>query len=437
MKVEYPIELNEVNFLDDIDVIMNYLTLAIYIMIFTLVISTIYSLIEWFSKDRVIKLFEGKKVLIFLGREAYCGKLYIPPRSGGGFEVFFESNRIENPHALLAFLLENYNETGDRKFLEEAKKIMSELKRQNVLPQDLELEDIEINPWSPPSLVSRKVYSNELNDLYAIIRFRDLLTEEERKHIWKELRKLYHPSILSRLKRKIYNALAYIKDRLSTTVTTATAPLTAAIPIASTMPEFKKAIEDAQKKALAGLGSLYDPLLENSIGRLVAVKVKDVDGEEKMYQGILREYSNNYISVYDVDYRLQVKALYQGTEILEGYPMPVYKAYGVVFGYKKHIKIESIVTSNGKTSITFKNISGSIVKLEKAKINSLESSISTLLKPEQSISVMFEGEIKNPIIELEYEISREADIIWPRSKVKVIGLGDYPPTILETILTTI
>ncbi len=417
--------------MSETDTIMSYLTLLAYLMGLTLILSIIYSIAEWFSKDRVIKIFEGKKVLVLIGGEVYCGKLYIPPRSGGGFEVFFESDKIENPLSLLAFLIENYKETGDEKFKEEAEKLLIELKKKGVIPQEINLDSIELNPWSSPSLVSRKVYSSELKDLYAIIRFRDMLSESERRKIWKELRKLYHPSFFSRLKRKIYNALAYIKDKLTTIVSPAS------LPMVSTVPEVKKAIEDLQKKAIAELGTLYDPLLENSIGRLITIKVKDIDNEEKVYQGILREYSNNYIAVYDVDYRLQVKAKYEGMRMLEGYPVPVHKIHGIAFRYKEKISITSITHSEGKTSIILKNSGEKIVRIEKIKIEDKEHSFKKILKPGDTLTVLVDGEYDNPKIEIEYEVSREADIIWPKSKVKVIGLGDYPPTMLEMILTSV
>jgi len=417
--------------MSEVETLMGYLTLLAYLMGLTLVLSILYSLAEWFSKDRVIKIFEGKKVLVLISGEVYCGKLYIPPRSGGGFEVFFESDKIENPISLLAFLIENYKETGEEKFKDEAERLLEELKQKGVLPQSLKLEDVELNPWSPPSLVSRKVYSSELKDLYAIIRFRDMLSEEERKKLWKELRTLYHPPFAARMKRKIYNALAYVKDKLTTVISPAS------LPIVSAVPEVKKAIEEVQKKAIAEIGALYDPLLENSIGRLITVKVKDINGEEKVYQGILREYSNNYIAVYDVDYRLQVKAKYQGRKMLEGYPAPIHKIYGIDFEYGEKIAIDSITPFDGKTSIALKNVSNRVVRIEKVKVEGKEVTLTKVLKPGEVVSVSVEGEFENPSIEVEYEISREADIIWPKSKVKVVGLGDYPPTMLEVILTAV
>ncbi|HDD34067.1 MAG TPA: hypothetical protein ENG30_02835 [Thermofilaceae archaeon] len=54
-----------------------------------------------------------------------------------------------------------------------------------------------------------------------------------------------------------------------------------------------------------------------------------------------------------------------------------------------------------------------------------------MLQPGEAveISVPFYSELT-----VEYEVSKEADIMWPRSKVRVVGLGDYPPHLLSEVL---
>ncbi|MCD6244080.1 MAG: hypothetical protein J7J65_02445, partial [Candidatus Korarchaeota archaeon] len=103
------------------DQVVGTLMPFIYLLILGIVLSLVFSLVELFSIDRVLKLVRGRKAFVFLGKEAYYGKLYIPPRSKGGFEVFYVDENIENPESLIAFLIENYQETGNEKFLEKAK----------------------------------------------------------------------------------------------------------------------------------------------------------------------------------------------------------------------------------------------------------------------------------------------------------------------------
>jgi len=412
--------------------VISYIYLILYVFIIGLILTVIYSFIEWFSKDRVIKLIEGRRVTVFIGNEAIHGRLVAPSKSGGAFEIFYEPNKIENPVSLLAFLVENYKETGERKFLREAETLVKDFKSRGLLPRNFTLKDVVINPWYPASVVSRKVFAEDLNNLYAILMFRHMMTERELKHKWRELKNLYHPSIHHRIKRKIYNAVSFARDKLASM--TAGVPL----PYLSLLPsDVQKAIKDAQKQAILIIGSNYNPLLEDSIGRLVTVQVQDIDGEIKLYQGVLKEYSSKYIMVYDVDYRIQMITVFKGDKELEGYPKPIFEQHGFIIGSDKHLKILNTASSGNEYRLTLSNISKEPVKVEKLVLSDKEVQVNKVLFPGEQVEASFniEGNVPSePEVKVYYEICREADIVWPLSKAKVIGSGDYPAELLEGIL---
>lgn len=400
------------------------LATVLYLVLVAIVLSFIYGIVEWFSKDRVLKLVEGKNVFVFIGKEAFYGRMLVPPRSGGGFEVFFPGERIENPKSLLAFLAENYHETGEKKFLEEANRLLEDFKRRGILSEDFDIEHVRVDPWSSPSLVSRKIYSSDLGSLFAIMIFRETLPKKERKRRWSELRALYHPSLPRIFARRVYNALAYVKDKIAATVTRSTSIFLGAL-----TPELRKGMEELQKKAVGAIGAAYDALLENSIGRLVTVRVQDVEGETKLYQGVLREYSSSYVYVYDVDYRIQVVTVFRNFVEEEGYPKTLVKFHRYSLDLSSHIKMES---NNGE--LVLRNISKTPVKIEKLRTSKEgeELSIGRTLFPGESLSLRRpEGADR---IVVEYEVSKEADIVWPRNKIKILGLGDYPPHLLGNVL---
>jgi len=401
-----------------------------YLAAIGIVLSIIYGIAELFSRDRAIKLFEGKYAFVFFGNEGFYGRIRVPPRSGGGFEILFPPEGIENPVSLLAFLIENYQETGDRKFIEEAEELLADFKKRGIVPKNFKLEDIKNNPWAPPSLVSRKVFSQELGKLSAIIIFKYTLDKEELGERWKELRRLYHPSFFSRAKRKVYNSLAYVKDKISTAVTRATGTF-----MATLTPELRAGVETLEKKIISGVGTIYDALLENSIGRLITVQVQDIDGEMKLYQGVLREYSNNYIVIYDVDYRIKMLAKFKGTKSERGFPRPQIMLHGWHFSEGEHIRMKDLKFESNTVSFKLLNVSEEPVRIVKVKVDENEVAVSRVLFHNEEVQVSANANSNEPIIEVLYEISREADVIWPRSKVKVIGLGDYPPTILSSILS--
>lgn len=61
----------------------------LYLAVVGVILSIIYGIAELFSRDRVIKIFDGKYAFVFIGSEGFYGKIRVPPRGGGGFEVVF------------------------------------------------------------------------------------------------------------------------------------------------------------------------------------------------------------------------------------------------------------------------------------------------------------------------------------------------------------
>ncbi len=390
----------------------------IYLIALGVIISLLFSIVNMFSMDRVLKLVKGRRTFVFIGKEAHYGKLHVLPRGGGGFEVFYTKEGMENPLSLVAFLMENYHETGNERFLEKAKVVLDYLKKVGLIEGGLTEKDIRINPWSPPSLVSRKVYSSELNDLWMIISFVDFMSEEERKRRWKELSELYSRPFIKVVKRRTYNALSYVKDKIASALTSTAGTVTTIIP-----SDLKKSLEEAEKKTLESvITQTYDPLLENGIGRLVAVRVDDVEGERKLYQGVLAEYSDKYLYVMDVDYRLQMVAQVSDGKLTSA--KPIVQVFGKTLQLGKHISIE------WNEELTIINPWNKPIKVEKLVSGDQEIIIGKVLFPGEEVAV------KNApkSFTLYYEISLESDVVWPRKKASVVGLGDYPPSILGSIL---
>lgn len=394
----------------------------LYLVGLGVVLSIVYAVIDYFSVDRVLKLVRGTRAFVFIGGEVHYGRLHIPPRSGGGFEVFYEERGLEHLETLLAFYLENYRETGDEKFIRHAEKLLEYFKEQGLLPPDYTLERVEVNPWAPPSLVSRKVYPGELKDLWMILSFVDFMDEGEKRARWRRLARIYSPSLHRRLARKIENSLSYVKDKVAATLAAQTKVFVGAVP-----GDLAKTLEEAEKKIVSGaLAPSYDALLENSIGRLVTVKFKDVEGEEKLYQGVLCEYSGSYIYVMDVDYRLQLEAVLEGGGLREA--RPVVSFHGFRLNLEPRLRVEE---AEGRLRIA--NAWDRPVKLEKIEGPQGSATLNRVLRPGEAVETQAVGFPAK----LSLEAALEADIVWPRSRATVVGLGDYPVPVLRDVLKTV
>ena len=91
--------------------------------------------------------------------------------------------------------------------------------------------------------------------------------------------------------------------------------------------------------------------------------------------------------------------------------------------------ILKIERADGKLAIV--NASGKPVRIEKIFSSDKEVNLFKLVWPKERIELQDEfGED----LTLHFEVSLESDIIWPRSKATVVGLADYPPTLLKKVL---
>jgi len=398
------------------------LTPLLYLLGLGVALSIVYALIDYFSVDRVLKLVRGTRAFVFIGGEVHYGRLHIPPRSGGGFEVFYEERGLEHIETLLAFYLENYRETGDRKFLRHAERLLEHFKERGLLPPDYTLDRVEVNPWAPPSLVSRKVYPGELKDLWMILSFVDFMDEGERRARWRRLARVYSPPLHRRLARKVENSLSYVKDKVAATLAAQTRVFIGAVP-----GDLAKTLEEAEKKIVSStLAPSYDALLENSIGRLVTVRFTDVEGEEKLYQGVLCEYSGGYIYVMDVDYRLQLEAVLEGGELREA--RPIVSFHGFRLSLDPRLRVDE---RDGVLVVT--NTWDRPVKLEKLEGPQGSATLNRVLRPGESAETPAVGFPAK----LSLEVALEADIVWPRAKATVVGLGDYPVPVLRDLIRAV
>jgi len=415
---------------------LNILSPFIILIIISVLIGLI---IDRISRDRVIKLFNGYWVVLFYEdidknglKEAYFGKINIPPRSGGGFELEYALKTIVNPVKLLGYLKRMYEDTGNEKYIKKARELYDHIIKSRRI--NISFEEIKYDPFTEPSEASRKVYKDNIKDVYAIVRFVDLMSKEELERRMEELNKTFYPGTLYRIKRSITNFLGLAKDRLTEAFGTVSSKLSKVVPI-----PVEKEIKKTSETIVTGKLGSYEALLENSIGKLVLVKVKDIDGLERFYQGILREYSPNYIAVYNVDFRIEEEAVYIGRRLLDNYPIEKLDYHGWALKEGKHLDIISIENKTDKSIIKVKNLYNNNIYIDKFIVNNQEVKVPDQnLEPDETVEMIIEEDIgENPEIKVQYTIAKKSDIIWPTSKVRVIGSGEPSEKFIESILKKI
>ncbi len=422
------------------ELIMSYINSLMPIFILIILGVILGLIVDRISQDRVIKLFKDNWVVLFYEdidknglNEAYLGKIRIPPRSEGAFEIDYSIKAIENPIKLIAYLKRAYRTTGKKKYLDRAKDIYERLVKEGRI--DIEFDKIKYDPFSEPTEASKKIYKSNIKDIYAIVRFEDFLTEKELLEKRKELEKIFHPGHLRRFRRSVSNFLSLVKDKLKAAFGVLTSTIAKMAPIS---PDISKEVQKYGEAAIGKVGS-YEALLENSIGKLVKVQVNDVDRVVRYYNGVLREYSQNFIAVYNVDFPIDEEAVFIEDKLLEEFPRERLDFHGWELNEPQHIKIINYNKDSDKLSFDIKNIHRDHIFIEKVIIGDKEITLEDPnFTPGEIEHIEVDGvEDKEPRIRILYKIIKVADVIWPNSKAKVVGAGEPSESLVESLLRKI
>tara|TARA_B110000914_G_C15459938_1_gene445330 strand:- start:481 stop:1206 length:726 start_codon:yes stop_codon:yes gene_type:complete len=152
------------------------------------------------------------------------------------------------------------------------------------------------------------IYKNEYPTINKIIRYTDVQNEKEKEKRQVELNKITNPSLLRKMKRKIIIFFNITKDAIfevSETMLTKTKLSTL------NQTEFVESIKNNTTNT--STKSSYQPIWERYIGQKVVLEqvINDIKID---YSGVLKEYSSNYILLYDVS--LKNKTQIQKSDIL-------------------------------------------------------------------------------------------------------------------------
>ncbi len=223
--------------------VMDAFTITIIIIIVTTLIA---SYIRRITKDKCLKSFEGFTVTIELAdRSKYCGKLEV---ESTGLEVIFREQMNEND-----------------------------------IPK-----------------MSHIIYKEEFAGLFGVFRYHDELTKRGVERRTAALKKTYHPTAVRRMKRRIANFFKLVKDSMIEIANTLSGKLKTTS-AGSVLTGNEKYTTKLNQELVNTIDASYDPLLEKYIGNIVVVFIKHPEGLLKL-RGVLKEYTQNYVELLDVDY---------------------------------------------------------------------------------------------------------------------------------------
>ncbi len=361
------------------------------------------SILKRFSRDTCLTEFEDYHVTVILPdetgdkiAEAFFGRLLVPPAAGGGFEVFYDPIQVESLDRLLEYLRRIHNETAEEKYLNLIQKIEAALKERPSLAKvrGHHVDYVE---------ASRKVYASDVDKVLAILRFHRDLSEEEKARRIDDFVSFFHPSFIRRKARELRCALNTVRDKVNQLVVAIIGATSAIIPTP------KGVVDELTKEVKKVPPGSYEALLENSLGRVVNVEITDHLNRKTIQHAVLKEYTAKFLTLYQARYPLRKAVFLKGSTREDKVEFEIGYLTIDIHG-KIWERPDLEIRSAAEDEVIIKNITKSRIKILTKK-GPIE------LAPGETATLEFTDKI-------EYEITAEADIVLPRKRARVIGLGE-------------
>jgi len=145
------------------------------------------------------------------------------------------------------------------------------------------------------------LYKYEYPDISAVIRFHDMLSEQNKIAREKELKQTYHPGFRRRLKRRILNIFRTVRDSVVEVVNLLISQARKATPAGKVLTSQDKYVSQMKQELMESTGTSFEPLLERYIGHKVVLEM--IKGDKVLeYCGVLKDYTAEFIEIMDVNY---------------------------------------------------------------------------------------------------------------------------------------
>jgi len=146
------------------------------------------------------------------------------------------------------------------------------------------------------------LYKSEYPNIRFFIRYHSELSEKGKKKREEDIQKIYQPGTIQKLKRQIMNSLKLVRDSLMDILNLFVSMAKKRTPMGAALSSQDKAVTQMKKGVIGTVATAYEPLLETHIGQKVILEIT-WDDEIKTIQGILKEYTSDFLEILDVDYQ--------------------------------------------------------------------------------------------------------------------------------------
>lgn len=156
------------------------------------------------------------------------------------------------------------------------------------------LEVVEEKVDTKDEKISYLIRKDEFSTIHALLRYHDLLTDKEKNEREEEVRRVYHPSIGMRLRRRVRNVINEMR-RIATEAFKLIFGK-----VQEQFGRYKTELEEKGTEVVTYItGATYDALIDRLIGTRIVIRVKD----NLEYVGVLKDYTSDFIELLNVEYK--------------------------------------------------------------------------------------------------------------------------------------
>ncbi len=146
------------------------------------------------------------------------------------------------------------------------------------------------------------IYKHEFPNIQILIRYHDDLDEESKKVREKNFKKIYHPSIIRKFRRKFLNIFKTVRDSLMEVINLYIGHVKNVTSYGSIITSQDKYTSKVKSELINFISTAFEPLLEKYIGKIIVFELNKGDIILE-FPGILKDYSSDFIEIWDVNYK--------------------------------------------------------------------------------------------------------------------------------------
>ncbi len=289
------------------------------------------------------------------------------------------------------------------------------------------------------TIVSYIMFSDKLTQLLALYRYHDELTPENQRKRLVEVDRVINRSWSAIVLRQSINFINTFRDAINESMGLLMSRMKGASGSASILGSQDARLKKIGTQAVGMVGNSWDPVFERYIGRKVVVELRPEDGEIEEYSGLLKEYSQNWLSLFDCRKHEQTILPLDDVERLTMQRLLDFSIiYRVATTKSKKIVLDLEVTNKSDQDIAFSSIHAKDYKrslrkklapgeTKKWTIRNLPKHLAQAIGTEKLPLVcdMAAAETQLPALSLTFSLVRQVDVILPRSFATLRHAGEY------------